>query len=323
MNFNVSERLQTKIEHDPLNHVMHLLQMKSVFYTNATFTEPWGLEIPVIPHSMMFHLVVKGQMIVEVDDEKLNLSEGDFIIVPHGNGHIVRSDGTPIIRALEDVPLVCVTERYETLAFGGNGNECKLICGAVSFDHPIADRLASLLPKIMFVGAHKSHLSDTLKSLLGMLADETQRIDIGGEAVITRLADVIIIKIIRDYLLNEADQNVGWYKAIKDPRIGRAIALIHEQPGEDWSLDVLASEAGMSRTAFAGLFKELVGDSPIDYLTNWRMSVAYKKLQMTDEPIISLCMDLGYKSEASFARAFKKIIGDAPGRVRKKYREAK
>lgn len=317
MGFDVSERVKTKIENDPLSHILHLLQLKSVFYTNSYLTQPWGIEIPMIPNSMMFHFVVSGEMYADIAGRTYRLEEGDFIIVPHGRGHHIYSEGKPIIRHLEELPLVCVTERYETLEFGGNGPACELICGAVNFEHPIAERLNALLPDVLFVENNNSDLSNIIGTLLKLLSEETKSIGIGGEAVITRYADIVLIKAIREYLQTKTNIDVGWFKAMKDHRLGRIMAMMHDAPGNDWNLDSLAEYAGMSRTAFSQHFRKVVGETPIDYLTNWRMAVAYKELQSTTNSISNISMDLGYKSEASFSRAFKKVIGLPPGQVRR------
>lgn len=317
MVIDIEKRIDTQIENDPTGQILHLLQMKSVFYTRADLTHPWGIEMPPIKNSMMFHLVVSGSFVATVDSKQEILSTGDFIIVPHGEGHNIKSQPDVKSTRLEDLPLKHVTERYETLTFGGNGELCELICGAVTFDHPVAGRLVDLLPDYIFIQSSKSDLANTIRTLMQLLVVETRQMSIGGEAVITRLADIVVIQAIREYLSNDDELDVSWLNALKDKRIGKALALVHENPGDDWSLNTLAKNVNMSRTSFAQQFKKLVGSTPIEYLTDWRMSVAYQRLLQTNDKILNIALDLGYKSESSFSRAFKKLKDLSPGEVRK------
>lgn len=317
MVLDLEKRIDTRIENDPTGQILHLLQMESVFYTRADLTHPWGIEMPPIKNSMMFHLVISGTFVAKVNSKQEILSAGDFIIVPHGEGHDIKSQTSVKTTRLEDLPIKHITERYETLSFGGEGQLCELICGAVTFDHPVAARLVNLLPDYIFIQSGKSDLANTLRTLMHLLAVETRQMSIGGEAVITRLADIVVIQAIREYLSSHNELDVGWLNALKDRRIGKALALLHENPGNDWSLVTLARNVNMSRTSFAQQFKKLVGSTPIEYLTDWRMSVAYQRLIQTNDKIMNIALDLGYKSESSFSRAFKKLKYLSPGEVRK------
>ena len=202
--------------------------------------------------------------------------------------------------------------------FGGEGELCELVCGAATFDHPVAARLANLLPDYIYIRSSRSNFAGILRTLMQLLAFETSQMSIGGEAVITRLADIVVIQAIREYLSSHNELDIGWLNALRDKQIGKALALLHENPGTDWSLVTLAKSVNMSRTSFAQLFRKLVGTTPIEYLSDWRMSVAYKRLMQSSDKVLNIALDLGYKSESSFSRAFKKIKGISPGEVRKK-----
>ncbi len=319
MSLDIDKRIDTPIENDKVGQVLHLLQMKSMFYTKAQLRHPWGITMPVIPNSMMFHLVISGACTARIHSHEERLIAGDFIIIPHGQGHQIESGAGVKSTLLSDLPIIEVTERYEILDFGGGGELCELICGAVTFDHPIASRLIQILPDYIYIESSKSNLANTLRTLMQLLAMETMQMDIGGEAVITRLADIVVIQTLREYLTNNNQFQANWISALKDKRIGKALALIHQQPGHDWSLLELAEKVNMSRTSFAQKFRNLVGHTPIEYLTDWRMSVAYNRLIKTNENILNIALDLGYKSESSFSRAFKRIKDSSPSDVRKKH----
>jgi AraC-like DNA-binding protein len=132
----------------------------------------------------------------------------------------------------------------------------------------------------------------------------------------------MVLTALRQYLESQKDNKLGWIGALEDKRISKAIQLVHESPSSHWSLQDLASNVGMSRTGFAVEFKRLVGNSPMDYLTEWRMSLAYVDLQNTKSSVLSIAMDYGYQSESAFSRAFKKITGHPPGEVRKRAQHA-
>jgi len=123
----------------------------------------------------------------------------------------------------------------------------------------------------------------------------------------------------RQYLLELSDEKMGWLGALEDDRIGNALRIIHETPDHHWSLEEIAQKVGMSRTSFAQQFKRLVGNTPMEYLTEWRMSLAYSKLQLSKDSILAIALDIGYQSEAAFSRAFKKVIGQSPNEIRKAY----
>ena len=317
MALDIKKRFESRIGNDPSGQILHLLQMKSVFYTRADLQHPWGIEMPSINNSMMFHLVVSGTFLTRINSKEVKLSAGDFIIIPHGEGHEIKSQTGVAMTQLEDLPIAYVTECYETLSFGGNGDLCELICGAVTFDHPVSGRLIDILPDYIYIESAKSDLTNSLRTLMQLLAEETRQMSIGGEAVITRLADIVVIQALREYLSSQDELDVGWLNALKDKRIGKSLALMHEFPGHNWSVAELAEKVNMSRTSFAQLFRKLVGNTPIEYLTEWRMTVAYKSLLQSDDKILNIALDLGYKSESSFSRAFKKLKGLSPGEVRK------
>ena len=132
----------------------------------------------------------------------------------------------------------------------------------------------------------------------------------------TRLADILVVQAIRSWITSDEDAATGWLRALQDERIGRALEAIHADPGNDWSLDVLARVATMSRSSFSARFTELVGEAPIAYLTRWRMNIAASRLREENITAAKLASELGYQSEAAFNRAFTRIIGQTPGSVR-------
>lgn len=303
---------------DPLGEALHVLRLRGTFYSRCEFTAPWGLVLPALPGSLMFHVVTAGRCWLEVEGEESRLLQpGDLGLVPHGEGHRLASE--PGVRgvALFDLPREEAGERYEILRMGGGGAATTLICGTVAFDHPAARRLVDLLPRTIAVDGWSSPELEWVASTLRFMAAEARELRPGGETVITRLADILVIQAIRAWIASDPAARTGWVGALQDPQIGRAIALIHRDPARPWTVASLAFEVAMSRSAFAARFTELVGEPPLQYVTRWRMHVAQTWLTEEDATVGELALRLGYQSEAAFSRAFKRFMGVAPGTVRR------
>lgn len=303
---------------DPLGEALHFLRMSGTFYCRSELTAPWGLELPPEPRSLWFHVVNAGRCWLEVDGtEPRLLQPGDFALVPHGEGHRVRSEaGAPTPR-VETLPHDYASDRYAILRHGGGGAPVSLVCGTVRFGHPAARSLVRLLPRTIVVEATSSPRTDWMQSTLRLIAAEAQTLQPGGEAVITRLSDILVIQAIRAWIETESTGRTGWLGALQDPQIGRAISLVHRDPARAWTVGSLARELAMSRSAFAARFTELVGEPVMRYVTRWRMHVALDWLQQDAVTVADLAGRLGYESEAAFSRAFKRTIGVSPGAVRR------
>jgi AraC-like DNA-binding protein len=210
-----------------------------------------------------------------------------------------------------------VSDRYEVLRHGGDGPATTVICGLVRFDHPAAQQLVRLLPRLIALDAWSSPEMEWMQSTLRFMAAEARALRPGGDTVITRLADILVIQAIRAWIAHDPSARSGWLGAVRDPQIGRAIALVHRDPGKTWTVASLASEVGMSRSAFSARFTELVGESAMRYVTRARMHAASLWLKEERTTLAELAGRLGYESEAAFSRAFKRLVGVAPGASRR------
>ena len=303
---------------DPLGEALHHLHMSGAFYCHSELTAPWGMTLPPLPGHVWFHVVAAGEL--ELSGER-RLQRGDVALVTTGAGHVLRSEpgvGAPNILDLEREH---VSDRYEILRHGAGGAPTRLLCGAIEFDHPVARNLVAALPAFIAVGATDDG-ADALHSTLALIAAETRRPRPGGEAIITRLADVLVIQTIRAWMDSGAPGRTGWLSALRDPHLGRALALIHADPARDWTVAALAGELAMSRSAFAARFSASVGVGAMQYVTDWRMQVARGALAEDGATIAAVAERLGYRSEAAFARAFKRVTGTPPGAVRRAARLA-
>ena len=207
--------------------------------------------------------------------------------------------------------------RYEVLRHGGGGAPTGLVCGAVRLGHPAARRLVAALPAILHVESAQTLGTGWMDGTLRLMAAEARELRPGGEAVITRLADILVIQTLRAWIETDPAARQGWLGALRDRHVGRALALIHREPAREWSVEALAGELSMSRSAFAARFTTLVGEPAMQYVTRWRMHLAHDALTGGDATVAELADRLGYRSEAAFARAFKRVIGSPPGAVRR------
>lgn len=304
---------------DPLGESLHFLNMNGVFYTRSEFTAPWGLALPPFPDCLMFHVVTSGQCLLAVDgSEPLLLQPGGLALVPHGEGHRLLSAPGVYAANLFDLPREPISERYEILRHGAGGAATTMICGTVRFDHPAAHQLVQMLPKVLRVEAWQSPQMEWIQSTLRLMATESRELRPGGETVITRLADILVIQTIRTWMAEDPSAQTGWLGALQDKQIGQAILLVQRDPARGWSVASLAEAVAMSRSAFAARFKDLVGESPMQYVTRWRMHTALNRLKEENVTVAELAERLGYQSEAAFSRAFKRFIGLSPGAARRK-----
>ncbi|MBV1907024.1 MAG: AraC family transcriptional regulator [Pseudomonadales bacterium] len=305
---------------DPLGEALHLLRLTGTLYCRSELTTPWSIDLPRLEGHMMFHIVTEGQCWLEVEgSEPCLLQQGSLALIPHGNGHCIHSsiDKNAETTPLFDIPVEQVSERYEIMRYGGGGDLTLLTCGVVRFDHVAAERLIAQLPTVITVNSWNDEAGNWLQSTLRFIAREAKSLQPGGETVITRLADILVIQIIRTWIDTAPEARRDWLAALRDKQVGQALSLIHRAPERDWTVASLAKEVGMSRSAFSARFTHLVKEPVMRYLTHWRMQLARMQLQETSDPISSLATRFGYQSEAAFCRAFKRMFGEPPGKIRR------
>ena len=305
---------------DPVGEALQFLRMNGAFYCRSELTAPWGLTLPPMPGYIWFHVVISGRLWLETDEDAQGswIQPGDLALVPHGEGHVLGSEAGAPAPGILDLERELVSDRYEILRHGEGGAPTGLICGAVRFEHPAAENLMRTLPSTIHIESSGSPRLDWMESTLRLMAVEAGELRPGGEAVITRLGDILVIQAIRAWMDSDPAARTGWLGALQDPQIGRAISLIHRDPARDWTVASLADELAMSRSAFSARFTELAGEPVMRYVARWRMHVAVDALTEEGATVGELADRLGYRSEAAFSRAFKRVIGDSPGTVRRR-----
>lgn len=303
---------------DPVGTALHFLRMSGVLYCRSEFTAPWGIDLPPIPDSVMFHVVTSGKAWLAVEGEALReLAAGDLSLVCTGQGHRLLSDPGQSATPLFDCDRDAVTDWFEVLRLGGGGAATQMICGAVCFDDPAVRELIRLLPRTITIASMHSSEMEWFRSTLNLLVEEARSRKPGHETIITRLADILIVQAIRSWIESDPATQRSWLRGLRDVHVGRALALIHRDPSRAWTVLTLAREVGLSRSTFSARFSELVGLPAMEYVTRWRIRVARSRLLERSISLAKLAEEVGYESEAAFSRAFKRVTGVTPGSLRR------
>ncbi len=303
---------------DPVGEALQFLRINGTFYCRSEFTAPWGLELPPMNRSLMMHVVTSGRCWLEVPGSPPRLlNAGHLALIPHVDGHRMSSQlGVPTT-SLCDVTRAHQTGRYELIRMGGGGEPANLVCSVFQYDHPAAEHLVQLLPRVIVVDACKAPHSDWMHSTLRLMEAEAREMCPASATVVTRLSDILVIQAVRCWIFQEPAAQTGWLGALRDPQIGRTVARIHREPEHPWTLESLAAESAMSRSAFAARFTELVGEPAMHYVARWRMLTALTWLREGDSTVGEIARRLNYESEAAFNRAFRRFLGITPGSARR------
>jgi len=303
---------------DPLGDVLHMLRLDGTLYCRAELAAPWGVALPRMDRSLLFVVVMSGEGWMRLRGlAPILVSAGTMVVLPRGTAIDLVSSPEQQAVPLFDLPATKVSERYEMMDIPGTGPVTRAMTGVVSFDDVAAGRLIALLPDVLVVDRWHEAAGGWLRSTLDLISHEAAALKPGGEAVITRLADILIIQAIRTWLDTAPEAQTGWLAALRDPQLGRALAAIHRTPADNWTLERLARHAGMSRSGFAAHFAKTVGQPAMRYLMDWRLQRARLAIVEGREAVGRIARAAGYQSEAAFGRAFKQRFGDTPGSLRR------
>jgi AraC-like DNA-binding protein len=314
---------------DVLSDVLRAIHLTGAVFFDVEARAPWVATTPhvdrfkqaVMPeaeHVIAFHVLLEGSCwaeLVDGSDAATRLNAGDLIALPRGNEHVFASE--PGMRAVPDIGIYGRPSGLRlpvpfTLNEGGGPDRCHFICGYFGCDMRPFNPLLEALPRTV-----RTPLSATtqrwLVNLLGGAVEESASRTAGSEAMLSKLAELMFVEMIRKYIETLPEDARGWFSALRDRNIGAALRLVHARAAESWTVDRLAHEVGVSRSAFAERFAAIVGISPMRYLSRWRLQLAANLLVHKGASIASAAAQVGYESEAAFNRAFKKQVGMTPG----------
>ncbi len=305
----------------PLNSVLSDLRLRGVHYCRTEVSQPWGLTLPY-QDGVRFHFIVEGEAWLIIDDHAPVLMEtGDIVLLPRGSGHVIADQPGRRPTAVLDLAAQPIGDRVYRLRAGGPGEKALIICSTLLFEQPALHPLIAMMPKTLHVRRTAVH-DPALPVLIDLMTSEAQEEKIGWATVMTRIADVVVARLIRGWVDREGTVVTGWLAAMQDPHIGRALVAIHEHPETLWSIDALATQAGLSRSVFHRRFATLLDASPAKYATGWRMRVAGGWLSNGSMSVGQAAAKLGYESQAAFSRAFKRALGVSPGAFRRTKKQA-
>ena len=304
---------------DALSEVLQDLRLSGASYCRSEFRAPWGLEFPP-EEGAVFHFVAEGGCWLQTpSQEPLRLEAGDVVLLPRGAGHALVDHPKTPKRPFEEIHRERVGETTYRLSTGGNGERSLLVCCAIAFEEPSVHPLLELMPEVIHVPGRASE-DRSLLPLLEAMASEIMTPRVGAATVMTRLADIVITRVVRDWVESHTDDHTGWLAAIRDPQIGGALAAFHRRPSEAWSVVSLAATAYLSRSAFSERFAAVVGVPPARYVARWRMHLAGRWLRTERLTVSEVATRLSYESEASFSRAFRRFMGVPPSAFRRNER---
>jgi AraC-like DNA-binding protein len=301
---------------DALTEVLRDLRLVQNFYCHSELAAPWGLGMPAEDHAV-FHFVAEGEAWLErAGAEPLRLGCGDFVLVAPGVAHSAASmAGLPCV-SVHELPYETVGGHAMLLRHGGDGARTVLACGGVRFEDPSAHPLVRVLPHVIHIRGDRDDQGRLMRQMLEAMSAEALHPRPGGTTVMLRLADILVIHALRSWMDGTCTRS-GWLGALRDPQVGRAILQMHRQPERDWTVATLAASVNMSRSVFSDRFTTLVGAPPLLYLTRWRMHLATRWLREDRASLGEVATRLGYESEPSFSRAFKRHVGMPPGAMRR------
>ena len=311
---------------DPLSDIVSLLEPRDCVAAGLDAGGDWSIRFE--RHAgLKCNAVLHGRCSLRVDGaEPVTLETGDCAILPHGRPFLLSARPA---RAGEDARTVYAPVPHGGTAVHGGGGDFFMTGSRFLLSGTAAELLLAALPPVLVVRGGSERA--TLEWALGRIADELREPGPGGALCIDHLSHLVLVQVVRRHLATSAGpdaserrlsgQGGGWLAAIADPRLSKAVAAVHEDPARSWTVGELASRAGMSRTSFAVRFRRVAGQTPMGYLTRWRMLVAADRLRRTGAPVAKVAGDVGYASESAFAVAFKRATGRPPRRYAREPRE--
>lgn len=314
---------------DALSDVLRVIRLTGGVFLEASFTAPWCVTSRVGPEDcrpaldssatlVAFHYVISGRMLLGLDGaEPVEVGRNTIVMLPRNDPHLLASArGLPPV---DSHLLIQVTgdDGLARIRHGGGGEATEIVCGFVGSEtraHPLLEAL----PRILTMCLDGRPSADWIAGSFRHAAREVAGGRPGAGTVLAKLSELLFVEALREHAESLPPERVGWLAALRDPAIGRALARMHARIAHPWTAEELAAEALLSRSAFAERFAQRLGVPPMTYLTTWRMQVAAQQLRETPRAIAQIAADVGYESEASFTRAFKREIGVAPGEYRRR-----
>jgi AraC-like DNA-binding protein len=305
---------------DPLSDVLRVVRLNGAFFYAVEAAGPWRVKavaatqltprvLPEAEHLISYHIITRGRCWGGVQgEEQVELLPGDVIVFPHGDPHVMSS--SPGVTGGEEYDAAPARYPHTVILGDAPTRDTAFVCGFLGCDRRPFNPLLATLPR-------RLHIRGLSQGWLGafsrQVVEESRDNRAGADTVLTRLAELMFIEVVRRHLETLSPEQTGWLAGLRDPLVGRVLALLHARPAHPWTLAELAKEVAGSRSKLAERFNQLVGQPPMQYLTQWRMQVAANLLVQSGTKVAAVATEVGYESEAAFSRAFKKATGVSPG----------
>ena len=314
---------------DALSDVLRLVRLTGAVFLDAEFTAPWCVSapsgvtvctqrMPLAQHVVTYHLVTAGNCEVKFAGEAGHGAQtGDLIVIPGGEPHLIGGDLAAPRADLARLVVQTNADDVPRVSHGGGGAVTRLICGYLACDSALFKTLLAALPRLMIISMRDGTRGQWLASSLQFSVAEYAAPHAGASTVLAKLSELMFVEAIRHHTESLPPEQHGWLAGLRDRFVGRALALIHSKPAHAWTVDELAGDVGLSRSALGERFAAVIGQPPMQYLMRWRLQLAADLLHSSRRSIAAIGADVGYDSEAAFSRAFKREFGAAPAAWRR------
>ncbi len=313
--------------HDVLAEMLRAVRLTGSVFLDACFTTPFGVVSPKrydegspmahLRHVSVFHLIAAGDCTIEIaTGERRTVSAGDILLLPFADAHKFWNGERAEMAFGPDLMRPGPVKGMWNVNHGGGGKETRMVCGYLESSEFLASPVFRTLPSLLVDRTGDDKVSAVLTSTVRETLALARAAAPGTELMLGRLMELLFVEVVRRYAERLPKSATGWLAALNDPIVGRALQLVHRDPARRWTVEDLAREAGSSRTVLAERFNTVMGQTPIEYVTSWRMQLAAERIQSTGDSIAAIATDVGYESEAAFNRAFKRVTGITPGRWR-------
>lgn len=314
---------------DALSEALSTVRMNAAIFFDAVFTAPWGFVAPraeeVAPalapggeHIVIFHLVSQGRAVARMEGvDDLPLEAGDIIIIPHGDTYTISNGSPATLRNGADSVKQYLSGGLGTMSYGGGGEVTEFACGYFGCERRALRLFLAGLPRMIKINVRGDESGAWLESSIRHLVIEAAAHRPGGSVLLSKMAEALFVEALRRYMAQIPAEQTGWLAGARDRLVGAALAAIHANPRRVWTLPDLATEVGTSRSVLSDRFAHFLGESPMNYLSRWRLHLAEQMLRGDRKTMIQVAMDVGYESEAAFNRAFKREFGLPPAQYRR------
>lgn len=314
---------------DVLSEVLRVVKLEGALFFNAEFSAPWCLSSarstamtpylsPAGGRLILYHFLTEGRAYAKLPEgQREELTAGDIVIFPHGDAHLLGNG--PAERPVDSIQTFekNLTQGLKLARFGGGGEITRFVCGFMACEPRLSEVFLAGLPKMLKVHIANEPSGQWLENSIRFSVCEVNQSDAGSGLVRAKLSELLFVETLRRYITGLPPDQTGWLAGVRDPIIGQALALLHKEPAQPWTVSNLARHIGLSRTRLADRFRHFLEVSPMAYLTKWRLKLAAEILQSTEDSVADVAAAVGYGSEAAFNRAFKREFDCPPAQFRR------